>query len=47
MRTVPEVNQGAIVHTPLPTSPQPGHFGRVPAPGAASAYSYGSRRIGG
>lgn len=41
---IPEVNQGAIVHAPLPASPQPGQFGRSgPAGGAASAYG---RRIG-
>lgn len=41
---VPEANQGAIVHAPLPTAPQPGQFGRGgPASGAASAYG---RRIG-
>ncbi|MFD7480598.1 hypothetical protein ACFV8Z_53330 [Streptomyces sp. NPDC059837] len=41
---IPEVNQGAIVHAPLPTSPQPGQIGRaVPTSGAAAAYG---RRIG-
>lgn len=41
---IPEVNQGAIVHAPLPTAPQPGQFGRSgPGGGAASAYG---RRIG-
>lgn len=25
---IAEVNQGAIVHGPLPTAPQPGQFGR-------------------
>ncbi|MFF3654910.1 hypothetical protein [Streptomyces olivochromogenes] len=41
---IPEVNQGAIVHAPLPTSPQPGQIGRAgPASGAAAAYG---RRIG-
>ncbi|MFF0134222.1 terminase large subunit domain-containing protein [Streptomyces mirabilis] len=40
---IPEINQGAIVHAPLPTAPQPGQFGRGgPAAGAAAAYG---RRI--
>lgn len=41
---IPEVNKGAIVHAPLPTSPQPGQFGHgCPAAGAAAPYG---RRIG-
>ncbi|MFJ1607028.1 terminase large subunit domain-containing protein [Streptomyces sp. NPDC088253] len=41
---IPEANQGAIVHPPLPQAPQPGAIGRGgPASGAAAAYG---RRIG-
>jgi hypothetical protein len=40
---IPEVNQGAIVHAPLPTAPNPGQFGRGALSGPASAYG---RRIG-
>ncbi|MET9870538.1 hypothetical protein ABZZ16_31130 [Streptomyces sp. NPDC006386] len=40
---IPEVNQGANVHAPLPTSPQPGQFGRGALSGPASAYG---RRMG-
>jgi hypothetical protein len=41
---IPEANQGAIVHAPLPIAPQPGQFGRGGAmSGPASAYG---RRIG-
>ncbi|MFI1408727.1 hypothetical protein ACH4Y0_02120 [Streptomyces sp. NPDC020707] len=40
---IPEANQGAIVHAPLPQAPQPGQIGRANQPGgAASAYG---RRI--
>jgi hypothetical protein len=41
---IPEANQGAIVHPPLPQAPQPGQLGRGGAVnGPASAYG---RRIG-
>ncbi|MFE6551715.1 hypothetical protein ACFVHS_25395 [Streptomyces sp. NPDC057746] len=41
---IPEANQGAIAHAPLPKAPQLGQFGRGgPAGGAAAAYG---RRIG-
>ncbi|MFF0092701.1 hypothetical protein ACFYSF_22445 [Streptomyces canus] len=41
---IPEANQGAIVHPPLPQAPQPGQAGRSsPASSAAAAYG---RRIG-
>ncbi|MFD8425911.1 hypothetical protein [Streptomyces sp. NPDC059466] len=40
---IPEANQGAIVHAPLPQAPQPGAVGRAgSATGAAAAYG---RRI--
>ncbi|MFE0546545.1 terminase large subunit domain-containing protein [Streptomyces sp. NPDC058891] len=41
---IPEANQGAIAHAPLPRAPQPGQFGRGGAAGGAAA-AYG-RRIG-
>ncbi|MFF7603227.1 hypothetical protein [Streptomyces mirabilis] len=41
---IPEVNQGAIVHAPLPTAPQPGLYGRsLQMSEVANAYG---RRIG-
>ncbi|MGW1761030.1 hypothetical protein [Streptomyces mirabilis] len=41
---IPEANQGAIVHPPLPQAPQPRQIGRAgSASGAAAAYG---RRIG-
>jgi hypothetical protein len=41
---IPESNQGAIAHAPLPRAPQPGQFGPGgPASGAAAGYG---RRIG-
>ncbi|MFJ4716784.1 hypothetical protein [Streptomyces sp. NPDC088785] len=41
---IPEANQGAIVHPPLPQAPQPGRFIR-PNPANSAAAAYG-RRIG-
>lgn len=40
---IPEANQGAIVHPPLPQAPQPGHAPTVPPSQAAAVYG---RRIG-
>jgi hypothetical protein len=40
---IPEVNQGAIVHAPLPTPPQPGQYGRSGRPPGGAAQAYGWR----
>ncbi|MFF4693275.1 hypothetical protein [Streptomyces sp. NPDC001307] len=42
---IPEADQGAIVHAPLPTAPQPSQFGRSGRPPGGAAQAYG-RRIG-
>lgn len=44
LRLIPDANQGAVVHAPLPTAPQPGQFGRGGRPGGAE--SAHGRRIG-